>query len=110
MNRSNSFYKLENRRCKSIQIDRGVPNQQQALSLSNVLGEGSAGESPIDPVFLSLHIAHDPARRNLLDGRMRIWIYQRSNSIPVVVSIPYSMKVSAVSDPLNLSIRSESGG
>lgn len=28
----NSFYKLENRRCKSIQIDRGVPNQQQALS------------------------------------------------------------------------------
>ncbi|CAI9282674.1 unnamed protein product [Lactuca saligna] len=41
---------LENRRCKSIQIDRGVPNQQQALS--NVLGEGSAGESPIDPIFL----------------------------------------------------------
>ncbi|KAI3484999.1 hypothetical protein L1887_51797 [Cichorium endivia] len=38
------------RRCKSIQIDRGVPNQQQALS--NVLGEGSAGESPIDPIFL----------------------------------------------------------
>lgn len=48
--RSNSFYKLENRRCKSIQIDRGVPNQQQALS--SVLGEGSAGESPIDPIFL----------------------------------------------------------
>ncbi|KAI3491254.1 hypothetical protein L1887_44408 [Cichorium endivia] len=34
---------LENRRCKSIQIDRGVPNQQQALS--NVLGEGSAAEA-----------------------------------------------------------------
>lgn len=31
---------------------------------------------------------------------MRIWIYQRSNSIQVV----------AVSDPLNLSFRSESGG
>ncbi|KAI3478271.1 hypothetical protein L1887_59825 [Cichorium endivia] len=31
------------RRCKSIQIDRGVPNQQQALS--NVLGEGSAAEA-----------------------------------------------------------------
>lgn len=28
----------------------------------------------------------------------------------IVVSIPYSMKVVAVSDPLNLSFRSESGG
>lgn len=113
VNRSNSFYKLENRRCKSIQIDRGVPNEPAASPFSPFL-MSQAKAVQVKPqqiiFFLSLHIAHDPARRNLLDGRMRIWIYQRSNSIQVVVSIPYSMKVVAVSDPLNLSFRSESGG
>lgn len=75
-----------------IQIGEFRTSSKPFLALSNVLGEGSAGPER-SHFFLSLHIAHDPARRKILDGRMRIWIYQRSNGIQVV----------AVSDPRDLS-------
>lgn len=65
MNRSNSFYKLENRRCKSIQIDRGT-SSKPFLALSNVLGEGSAGESPIDPIFfIAPHSSRPGTKKSL---------------------------------------------
>ncbi|GER39062.1 MORC family CW-type zinc finger protein 2B [Striga asiatica] len=87
------------KRCKSIQIDRGRTSSKPFLALSSVLGEGSAGETPIDQIsFIAPHSSRPGTNQSLRWADARI--YQRSNSIQVV----------AVSDPLNLSFRSESGG